>query len=494
MLGRIEWNRRFWGNGLSNDSFDKQLNGGYRVTSDKTTANVLVRRVSSAGWVVVNALASSFFWSMLTLRFFLQGYNVREFYGGHPVSMSLVIGSFLALGILGFLGPRANEKNLFQLGCIVAVTSALINILDTLYVNALLHEVRGALSSGVCAIFVLAWYERISRTPRNKNTLFVVLNSLMTVLFVLIGLQMNYAELILYTTALLLLTAGIGLLTSGRYPVYEPDEKVSALPGYFIVILFIFGAMMSILSFLSIDFPAVIAANGDPNLIVWMGLVILVMLGLAVLLHKRLYATAVTVLVPVIVLSLLMPPFLSFGLEMIISALLVFIVVCESIVYSVAPSNAKKTFHIGRFDFTFWQRSWGVLGIDFGHAAMVIFFNVFDYQPSFNVVLWIFVANALLCLTMSMIFGRIGYKLPEGDRLMDPLKEACGSLRDEYGLTARETEVLELVAAGRSLPYVQEALHIAPSTAATHINHIYQKLGIHTRQELIDLVHEASFE
>lgn len=461
--------------------------------SVKTTANVLTPdKLAPTNWVVINALASSFFWSMLTLRFFLQGYDTLEFYGGHPVSMSLVVGSFMALAVLGFLGPRATEKSLFQFGCIVAVSSAVVNVLDVYFINALLHEVKGALSSGVCAVFVLAWCERISRTPKSKNALFIVLNSLMTVLFVLVGLQMDGGTLILYTSVLLLLTAFLGLVTSGKYPVCDADEKASTLPVYFIIILFFFGAMMSILSLLSIDFPAVVAAKGDLFLSGWTVLVAVVMVGMAILLHKRLYAMTVTVLVPVIVLSLLMPPFLAFGLEMIIPALLTFVVVCESIVYSVAPSNAKTTFRLGPFAFTFWQRAWGILGIDLGYAATVIFFNLFDYQPSFNMVLWIFVANALLCLTISMIFGRIGYKLPSSDRLMDPLKEACASLQNEYGLTARETEVLELVAAGRSLPYVQDALHIAPSTAATHINHIYQKLDIHTRQELIDLVHEAS--
>jgi len=50
--------------------------------------------------------------------------------------------------------------------------------------------------------------------------------------------------------------------------------------------------------------------------------------------------------------------------------------------------------------------------------------------------------------------------------------------------------VLELVAQGRNMTYVQKALCISPGTSSTHINHIHQKLDVHSREELIDLVQE----
>lgn len=45
-----------------------------------------------------------------------------------------------------------------------------------------------------------------------------------------------------------------------------------------------------------------------------------------------------------------------------------------------------------------------------------------------------------------------------------------------------------LLAHGRSIPYVRDALIISRDTAATHAKHIYAKLDVHSRQELIDLV------
>lgn len=61
-------------------------------------------------------------------------------------------------------------------------------------------------------------------------------------------------------------------------------------------------------------------------------------------------------------------------------------------------------------------------------------------------------------------------------------------LAREHKLTPRETEVFGLLAHGRSIPYVRDALIISRDTAATHAKHIYAKLDVHSRQELIDLV------
>ncbi len=66
--------------------------------------------------------------------------------------------------------------------------------------------------------------------------------------------------------------------------------------------------------------------------------------------------------------------------------------------------------------------------------------------------------------------------------------DRIASIAQEYGLTRRESEVFALLARGRSVPYVRDALVISRETAATHAKHIYAKLGVHSRQELIDLV------
>ena len=56
------------------------------------------------------------------------------------------------------------------------------------------------------------------------------------------------------------------------------------------------------------------------------------------------------------------------------------------------------------------------------------------------------------------------------------------------GLTERESEILMMYASGRSAVYIAEELYLSNYTVKTHLRRCYAKLGIHSRQELLDLV------
>lgn len=66
----------------------------------------------------------------------------------------------------------------------------------------------------------------------------------------------------------------------------------------------------------------------------------------------------------------------------------------------------------------------------------------------------------------------------------------CTLVAEEYKLTPRESEVLVLLAYGRTLAIIARDLQIANGTARTHIENIYRKLDVHKQQELIDLVED----
>jgi len=56
----------------------------------------------------------------------------------------------------------------------------------------------------------------------------------------------------------------------------------------------------------------------------------------------------------------------------------------------------------------------------------------------------------------------------------------------QAGLTAREQEVLELIRKGVLTDCeIGRALHIAPATAATHVQRILRKTGLHNRHDLM---------
>jgi DNA-binding NarL/FixJ family response regulator len=56
-------------------------------------------------------------------------------------------------------------------------------------------------------------------------------------------------------------------------------------------------------------------------------------------------------------------------------------------------------------------------------------------------------------------------------------------------LTAREREVLRLIAAGRSNREIASVLFIAPKTASVHVSNILGKLGAASRTEAAAIAH-----
>ena len=64
----------------------------------------------------------------------------------------------------------------------------------------------------------------------------------------------------------------------------------------------------------------------------------------------------------------------------------------------------------------------------------------------------------------------------------------CRILQEEYRLTSRETEIMELIVRGYSVARIAEEHVVSENTVRTHYKHIYAKLGIHKKQELIAMV------
>ncbi len=67
-------------------------------------------------------------------------------------------------------------------------------------------------------------------------------------------------------------------------------------------------------------------------------------------------------------------------------------------------------------------------------------------------------------------------------------QRACAALADEYGLTDRETAVLELVSMGYTVQRIAEERGVTQNTVRTHTKGLYRKLDTHSKQEVIELV------
>ena len=64
-----------------------------------------------------------------------------------------------------------------------------------------------------------------------------------------------------------------------------------------------------------------------------------------------------------------------------------------------------------------------------------------------------------------------------------------GRTTERLGLTARELDVLRLLAAGRSNPQIAAELFISPKTASVHVSNILAKLRVSTRVEAAGIAH-----
>ncbi|WP_162610848.1 helix-turn-helix transcriptional regulator [Gordonibacter sp. An230] len=71
------------------------------------------------------------------------------------------------------------------------------------------------------------------------------------------------------------------------------------------------------------------------------------------------------------------------------------------------------------------------------------------------------------------------------------LQERCERLSREGGLSPRESEILAYLGRGHGIAYVAKTLVISESTVRTHVKSIYRKLGVSSREELLQRVDEG---
>lgn len=72
--------------------------------------------------------------------------------------------------------------------------------------------------------------------------------------------------------------------------------------------------------------------------------------------------------------------------------------------------------------------------------------------------------------------------------------EICNSLAMQFGLTKREQEVFFYLCQGRSSSYIAAEQFVSINTIKTHIRRIYTKANVHSKQELLELIHENDIQ
>ena len=157
---------------------------------------------------------------------------------------------------------------------------------------------------------------------------------------------------------------------------------------------------------------------------------------------------------------------------------------------------AKHTVNAGAFGVRVFSKS---RTIDYSALILGLFLGAISYSyGGSNPYLWHCIAIALgsayalmsgFCHFPSYPESRYNEnRKSEAPDIRGQWKRRCTLLSERYLLTDRQYDVLLLISQGRNAEYVASTLSISVSTVQTHIRHIYQKTGVHTRQELIDLI------
>ena len=82
--------------------------------------------------------------------------------------------------------------------------------------------------------------------------------------------------------------------------------------------------------------------------------------------------------------------------------------------------------------------------------------------------------------------GRANAKAPSS--LSTAMQSKIDRAVAEYSLTVRETEMLSYILRGKSVPAIASETYLSRNTVKTHIVHIYQKINVHSRDELIAFI------
>lgn len=113
---------------------------------------------------------------------------------------------------------------------------------------------------------------------------------------------------------------------------------------------------------------------------------------------------------------------------------------------------------------------WGVLSLLLGFAL--------------GAFLFVFLSSLVIRYLPSMASGTAeAHSGPED--APGPDATAC-AMREAYGLTEREAEVLALLLRGNTYKKIAALMYVSDSTVQSHAKSIYRKVDVHTKQELVD--------
>lgn len=145
----------------------------------------------------------------------------------------------------------------------------------------------------------------------------------------------------------------------------------------------------------------------------------------------------------------------------------------------------------------------GLLAVELGSVLGLGLWNVFcvgidqagEHLVS-GLALMFLVLVAVLFERPQLGWGDVqpGVASPSNALPVDDYLEIMQRIRADFALSPRELEVCKLLGRGRNRQFVAAELGVSLETAKTHTTNVYRKLGVHSQQELLDVIESVRAE
>ncbi len=445
-------------------------------------------------------------------------WNLSDIYG-HPIA-SLFIGSegletsTLVSGIcntlsytliaLFFYRLRQFQRISLIAACIAGTTILVTYVFS--FMSLVDSQMLQLIYRGVCRVcaawVIVAWGARYSQLDTLRITIFTLAAFLISfAIYLLISLSDGFLRILLFAV---LLPLSMVLLNRARTvsTAIEPPEafqKFFNITWRVILTFFLFG-IVTWIAILNTQSDAAQGAFMGPFVVIGSSIVILILFVLALLFESTFSNSYIYKLVfPMIMVGSLLVAVFSFQ-SLIGPALISIGYTCFDLFCFVLFANACHQTGVCAERAFGWCRAiessvplFTLGGLAFAHQVFGIGEDIFAYLFC---VLCVIVIIVVVALDRTGVFEKShlnpSIEYPRAEMLHFAYQ--CETVIERCGLSSREAEIMSLIVRGRSVPHIAERLLISRSTVKTHITHIYMKLGVNDRQEMIDMIEGTSIE
>lgn len=217
--------------------------------------------------------------------------------------------------------------------------------------------------------------------------------------------------------------------------------------------------------------------------------------------------TIISIIAPIAAIEFLLLPYANELIALIIVGISMLIAMIDEVICWSAVACYMHVYQVHPFANAGFGRIGDVIGLGLGFGYGLATWNVsyddytFGLGRALVVILFIavqvffFQDNYKPFTEHSSMSEELSVDLPlpaEEERHRGTWKQNLIEFAQKYNLTARQTEVLMLLAKGYSTSKIEETLVVSNHTVKAHVYGIYQKTDVHSRQELIERIEQFS--